>query len=166
MAAAYIFSMYVANGLNDVVTQRKNEPAKIGFYLTHKKLMTTAAILSAASALSIATLNGAAVTVMMAAAFILGLGYTVKWFPKSPIISIHRLKDIPASKDFFVGVAWAVLTAIIPAMIAGADIASPSLVVACFFTFTPRLYPVGSHRHTRYRRGQASGQRNDPHFDR
>ena len=136
IAAAYIFSMYVANALNDVATLRKNEPAKIGFYLTHKKLMTTAAILSAISALSIATLNGPAVAAMMATAFALGLGYTVKWFPKSPMISIHRLKDIPASKDFFVGVAWAVLTAIIPAMIAGSDIASPSLGVACFFTFT------------------------------
>lgn len=136
IAASYIFSMYVANQLNDVATLRRNEPNKIGFYLTHKKLMTIAAVLSALSALSLASLNGIGVTTVVGFAFVLGLGYTVKWFPKSAIISIHRLKDIPASKDFFVGVAWGVITALVPAMIAGADLVNPSLFVAGFFTFT------------------------------
>jgi len=135
IAGAYLFSMHVLNRLNDVQTFKHNEPEKIRFYLRHRELMTGAALAAAVSALGLSFALGPLVSVVVVGALVLGLGYTVKWFPKSKMLRIHRLKDIPASKDIFVGVAWAVVTAAIPALAAGVDIFSPPVAVAFAFTF-------------------------------
>lgn len=135
IAGVYLFSMNAFNRLNDVRTFRHNEPEKIRFYLAHRGLMTGAALAAALSALAAAFTLGAAVTAVVAGALGLGLAYTVKWFTGSKALRVHRLKDIPASKDMFVGVAWAVLTAVVPAMAAGADVFSATVMVVFFFTF-------------------------------
>ncbi|VAX17726.1 4-hydroxy-3-methylbut-2-enyl diphosphate reductase, partial [hydrothermal vent metagenome] len=112
IAGAYLFSMHVLNRLNDIKTFKHNEPEKIRFYLKHRSLMTAAALIAAGIALGLALSIGISTTLVLVGAVIVGLMYTVKWFPKSKFVRFHRLKDIPASKDIFVGVAWAVVTAI------------------------------------------------------
>ncbi len=136
IAGAYVFSMYVINNLNDVTTFKRNEPQKIRFYLKHQSGMTLASVVAGVSAMVLAFAQGTVPGLVFITSMALGLGYTIKWFPKTRYLRIHRLKDIPASKDFFVGFAWAVVTAILPAISAGAEVTSPSLAVAVFFTFT------------------------------
>ncbi len=68
-------------------------------------------------------------------ALLLGLGYTVKWFPSIDQLPIHRLKDIPASKDVFVGAAWLMVALVIPALVADAPLKGPSMTVAALFVF-------------------------------
>lgn len=135
IAGAYLFSMHVLNRLNDVKTFKHNEPETIRFYLKHRELMTGMALAAAVTALAAAFSAGPGVTMVVLWALALGLGYTVKWFPKSTTLRIHRLKDIPASKDVFVGLAWAVITAVIPALAVGAALLSPSVVMAFAYTF-------------------------------
>ncbi|VAX26073.1 4-hydroxy-3-methylbut-2-enyl diphosphate reductase [hydrothermal vent metagenome] len=136
IAALYLFSMHVLNRLNDVSAFRHNEPEKIKFYFKHSRLMKMAAGISVLLTLGLAFSLGPGVTLVLVASIFLGLGYTVKWFPKSELIRIHRLKDIPASKDLFVGFAWAVVTAIVPALAYGGDLFTAPVAVAFIFTFT------------------------------
>lgn len=136
IASAYLFAMYALNQLNDSQTFLHNEPEKIRFYLRHQKLIKFVAIFFAISSLMAVFAQGWIVSIVYVGALVMGLGYTVKWFPKSNIIKIHRLKDIPASKDIFVGVGWVSVTVFIPALFAGADIFSAPVAIAAVFTFT------------------------------
>ncbi|VAX17179.1 4-hydroxy-3-methylbut-2-enyl diphosphate reductase [hydrothermal vent metagenome] len=136
ISAAYLFSMHVLNRLNDVQTFKHNEPETIRLYLRYKTFMAVSASVAILSAIAISVTVNLYVTAVLVWALVVGLAYTVKWFQKNEIKRIHRLKDIPASKDVFVGVAWAVVTALVPALATGFDLLSPSLAVAFLFTFT------------------------------
>ncbi len=136
IASAYFFSMYVLNQLNDTKTFKHNEPEKLRFYLEHRQAIKLAALWAALSAFAVSLALGAQVVFVYTVAMGLGLGYTVKWFPTSDIVRIHRLKDIPASKDFFVGFAWVAVTVIAPALAVGAPLVTAPLFVASAFTFT------------------------------
>lgn len=136
MAGAYLFSMYVINQLNDTQTFRHNEPEKIRFYLQHRKPVRAAAAGAALTSVAVAAVSGPWVLLAYGFAMALGLGYTVKWFPRSDIVRIHRLKDIPASKDVFVGVGWVFVTVVIPALAAGSALFTAPVAVAAVFTFT------------------------------
>jgi len=136
IASAYLFAMYALNQLNDSQTFLHNEPEKTRFYLKHQKLIKYTAIFFAVSSLVAVFAQGWIVSLVYVGALVMGLGYTVKWFPESEAIKIHRLKDIPASKDIFVGVAWVSVTVLIPALFAGAQIISAPVAIAGVFTFT------------------------------
>ncbi|VAX19554.1 4-hydroxy-3-methylbut-2-enyl diphosphate reductase [hydrothermal vent metagenome] len=136
IASAYLFAMYALNQLNDSQTLLHNEPEKTRFYLRRQKPIKYAAIFFAVSSLVAVFAQGWIVSLVYVGALVMGLGYTVKWFPKSDVVKIHRLKDIPASKDIFVGVAWVSVTVLIPALFAGADIVSAPVAIAAVFTFT------------------------------
>jgi 4-hydroxy-3-methylbut-2-enyl diphosphate reductase len=135
VAAAYIFTMYVLNQLNDVTTFKHNEPEKIRYYLEHRRLLTVAAWSAAGTALGVAAATAPAAAAVLLLAMGVGLGYSVKWFPKIDWLRIHRLKDIPASKDLFVAFAWLTMTAVTPALMAAAPAITPAMTVAALFTF-------------------------------
>jgi 4-hydroxy-3-methylbut-2-enyl diphosphate reductase len=136
IAAGYIYSMYVLNQLNDVESIRHNEPEKARFYERRKTPLTATALLWTVAAVGVSVVTGLLPFVAVMGVYFMGLGYAVKWFPTSELISIHRLKDVPMSKDFFVGVGWAAVTCGVPALIAEGDHITPGFFVASFFTFT------------------------------
>ena len=136
LAAAYIFAMYGLNQLHDTVTFQHNEPERYQFTLKHRRAMTAAAAASGAAALALSAMMSPWILLIFTGALALGLGYTVVWFPKAKWLPIHRLKELPASKEIFVGAGWAVVTAVIPAMAAGAPLASAPVAVSLFFVFS------------------------------
>ncbi|MBI4667234.1 MAG: 4-hydroxy-3-methylbut-2-enyl diphosphate reductase [Nitrospinae bacterium] len=136
VAAMYIFSMHVLNQLNDLQTFKHNEPEKTRFYQRWGRLMGVLAGLSAVMGLALAAYLDASAALIYTMATFMGLAYTVKWFPKTRIIRIHRLKDIPASKDIFAGLGWAAVTVAMPAMSAPGDVSFPAAAVAFVFAFT------------------------------
>jgi len=136
ISAMYLFSMYVLNQISDMQTYKHNEPEKMRFYLRRSNVMNTAALASVAASLGLSMYLGLTPAALYVVALMMGLGYTVKWFPTRNVVRIHRLKDIPASKDVFVGLGWGVVTALIPALSAGEELRAAPLALAFIFTFT------------------------------
>ncbi|MDH5509842.1 MAG: 4-hydroxy-3-methylbut-2-enyl diphosphate reductase [Nitrospinota bacterium] len=135
-AAAYVFAMYGLNQLHDTMTFKHNEPERYRFTLRNRRLMTFSVGMAAAASFVLAALMGVWPFAVYTAAMALGLAYTVVWFPKTQWLKIHRLKDIPASKELFVGAGWAVVTAVIPALFAGSSAWSAPVIVAGLFVFS------------------------------
>ncbi len=135
IASSYIFSMYALNQLNDVQTVKHNEPKKIKFYLKWQDTIKKTSIFVTLLSLLAVLYFGPLITMVYVLSVGLGLAYTVKWFPELEWLPYHRLKDIPASKDVFVGLAWLVVTVLIPAMVAEANLLTPSIIITGFYTF-------------------------------
>ncbi|MDH5639311.1 MAG: UbiA family prenyltransferase, partial [Nitrospinota bacterium] len=135
-AASYVFAMYGLNQLHDTMTFKHNEPERFLFTSRNRRAMTFSVGVAAAASFILAALMGAWPFAVYTAAMALGLAYTVVWFPKTQWLKIHRLKDIPASKELFVGAGWAVVTVVIPALFAGLSAWSAPVMVAGLFVFS------------------------------
>jgi len=135
-AAAYVFAMYGLNQLHDTMTFKHNEPERYRFTRQNRRLMTYSVGGAAAASFILAAVMGVWPFVVYTTAMALGLAYTVVWFPKASWLKIHRLKDIPASKELFVGAGWAVVAVVIPALAVGASPFSAPVMVAGFFVFS------------------------------
>lgn len=136
LSGLYLFPVYVLNQLNDLQTFKHNEPEKTWFYHRWRSVMGGSAAMTAVLGIALAFLLGTAVGLIYVFAMLMGLAYTVKWFPKTNMIRIHRLKDIPASKDVFTGVGWAVATVALPAVAWPGDVNMAAFSIAFIFTFT------------------------------
>lgn len=136
IAACYIFGMYALNQLSDAQTLKHNEPEKLRFYLRHQRAITAAAGAAGAASLAAAAALGPSAALLYVLALLMGLAYTVKWLPRNETLRVHRLKDIPASKDVFVGVAWVMVTVVVPALASGGGLLEAGVGVAAVFTFT------------------------------
>jgi len=136
LSGLYLFSMYVLNQLNDLQTLKHNEPDKTWFYHRWKGVMGRSAAVATALGLALAFWIGTVAGLIYLFATFMGLAYTVKWFPKTDLIRIHRLKDIPASKDVFTGAGWSTATVVLPAVAWGGDINMAAGSIALIFTFT------------------------------
>jgi 4-hydroxy-3-methylbut-2-enyl diphosphate reductase len=136
LSGLYLFSMYVLNQLNDLQTFKHNEPEKTWFYQRWRGVMGGSAAVSAALGLALAFWIGTAAGLIYLFATFMGLAYTVKWFPKTNMIRVHRLKDVPASKDVFTGAGWATATVVLPAVAWGGEVNMAAVSIAFIFTFT------------------------------
>lgn len=136
LSGLYLFPVYVLNQLNDLQTFKHNEPEKTWFYHRWRGVMGGSAAMAAVLGIALAFLLGTAVGLIYVFAMLMGLAYTVKWFPKTNMIRIHRLKDIPASKDVFTGVGWAVATVVLPAVAWAGEVNMAAGSIAFIFTFT------------------------------
>ena len=136
LAAAYIFAMYGLNQLHDTMTFKHNEPERYRFTLRWRRAMAACSGLAAAVSIILAAYIGFWPLMILAGAMILGLAYTVVWFPRAGWLKIHRLKDIPASKEIFVATGWAVVASVIPAMASGAPPYSAAVALSALFVFT------------------------------
>ena len=136
IAGCYIFGMYALNQLSDAQTLKHNEPEKLRFYLRHQRAITAAAGMAVAASLAAAVTLGLSTALLYVVALLMGLAYTVKWLPRNETIRVHRLKDIPASKDVFVGVAWVMVAVVVPALASGGALLEAGVGVAAVFTFT------------------------------
>ncbi|MBF0633635.1 MAG: 4-hydroxy-3-methylbut-2-enyl diphosphate reductase [Nitrospinae bacterium] len=136
ISGLYLFSMYVLNQLNDLQTFKHNEPEKTWFYHRWKRVMVGSAAVAGVLGFALAFRLGLAVGLIYVFAMFMGLAYTVKWFPKTNLLRIHRLKDIPASKDVFTGAGWVAATVAMPAAAWDGDVNMAAGSIALIFTFT------------------------------
>ena len=134
-AAFYIFAMHILNQFLDKEAGQYNEPARAHFLNQFSWLLIGSGIFAGLCALIICATLGifpfALVTVMSG----LGLLYSVPVVPKflQKKLGIERLKDIPGSKTISASLAWATMSALIPAATLGmSDPANTAL--AFFFT--------------------------------
>lgn len=113
----YFFSMYNINHIADKDSVKINEPDRIEFYEENRDILLKIGITSSLGALALSVIFGWTSFLLMLISICLGIAYSVKIFPSyiSRHIKYQRLKDIPASKDIFVALAWATVCVLVPA---------------------------------------------------
>jgi 4-hydroxy-3-methylbut-2-enyl diphosphate reductase len=135
-AGFYVFAMHILNHFTDWTAVKFSEPARLEFYGRHKRLLIFLGGLSALGALLCALTLGTWPFLLILAMSILGVVYRFRILPQSwsSPWGYHSLKDIPASKDLALALAWAVVAVIMPMLSAGARFTTAT-GVALFFTF-------------------------------
>ncbi|MBZ0272598.1 4-hydroxy-3-methylbut-2-enyl diphosphate reductase [bacterium] len=108
----YVFSMHVLNRFTEkTLDQFRDDPKRARFYEKHTALMKGAGVVSAAVAIGISIAMGVLPFLLILTASVLGLLYSVRVVPRRfAKVRFRRLKDIAASKNFFVASAWAMVT--------------------------------------------------------
>ena len=118
IAACYIFAMHLLSHYADRGAVGHNEPLRYRLYTRHRRAMVASGVASAAAALGISFVLGPGPGALLLLATLSGLLYSVRIVPKGwkGLVGFRRLKDIPSSKDIFVGIAWSAITVLIPAL--------------------------------------------------
>jgi 4-hydroxy-3-methylbut-2-enyl diphosphate reductase len=133
----YIFSMYNINHLSDRESVRLNEPDRVEFYEKNRNILLAAGIASSLISLILSLLKGLAPFLIMLISVCLGVAYSVKIAP--PYILKHiryqRLKDIPASKDIFVALAWVTVCVLAPVSFSGWESFGSAAIISFVFVF-------------------------------
>ena len=115
VAFFYFLSMYMLNNFTDREAMVCNNPIKNSFYEKYKYSFLTTGIVSSLAALAISLTLGALPFAAVFSSILLGIFYSVKIIPRNLELNRYwRLKDIPASKDIFIALAWATITALVP----------------------------------------------------
>lgn len=137
VAFFYFMSMYMLNNFTDREAMGHNNPIKNTFYEKYKIPFLVLGIFSSMVALSVSFELGALPFAAVFASTLLGIFYSVKIIPKDLGFNRYwRLKDIPASKDIFIALAWATITVFVP-FLSQESIGSFSAVsVAFLFVFS------------------------------
>jgi 4-hydroxy-3-methylbut-2-enyl diphosphate reductase len=134
MTAAYAFAMHSLNIYLDQDSIEFNDPGRAAFYQKWRPVFMFSSAVSLTAALVLAYSIGLPNFFAMLLLILLGLLYGVKLFmptgwEKFPV----KLKDIPTSKTFFVPMAWAAASAVLPYFHGGYE---PGRVVyACWIIF-------------------------------
>jgi (E)-4-hydroxy-3-methyl-but-2-enyl pyrophosphate reductase len=123
MAALYVFAMHTLNLYLDRDAMRLNDPMRAAFYQHWKSVFTGASVAAVVISLWMAVTAGFLIFVTLALLVLFGVLYAVplflpSWWQK---LSVLKIKDIPASKTFFVPIAWACTTVLLPHMVRGWD---------------------------------------------
>ena len=113
----YLFAMHNLNRFTDRKVQKFNDPMRALFYEKYRWPLLVISALSLALALTLVFEHGLKPFLLLTSMCVLGILYSVEVIPKSLIanIRVRGLKEIPGSKTFFVAVAWAFVTTLIPA---------------------------------------------------
>ena len=136
ISSLYVFSMHVLNRFTDRTAGRFNDPARIKFYERHSRILIISGIVSVAVSLIISSKLGFFPFIILLASCLLGIIYSMKLVPKGwNKIKYKRLKDIPASKDIFIAMAWSTVTVILPFMADKKGVFVP-MIISFLFTFS------------------------------
>lgn len=116
MAAFYVFAMHTLNLYLDRDAMRLNDPGRAAFYQHWKGTFTGIAIAAVAVSLWMAVNTGILTFLALALLVLFGVLYAVPVFLPAywQNLSALKIKDIPGSKTFFVPIAWASATVILP----------------------------------------------------
>lgn len=117
IAFLYVLSMHTFNHLTGRESDRYNDPERAEFYERNRGGLYGIAVAAGAAGLAIVLTMGTVSFVVLLIMSILGALYNVKLFPSG--ISDKRwqaLKDIPGSKTVLIGIAWGVVTVVLPSL--------------------------------------------------
>jgi len=138
IAPLYVYSMGIMNYFVDIKSLELNQPARVNFLIKYKAPLIISAMASGVLTVVLAaTLQLETLFVILAALF-LGLIYSVPLLPErwTKRTRLHRLRDVPASKDILVAAAWAAMTVFIhPLSMHGLRVLTYSSIVAFLWVF-------------------------------
>ncbi|MBI3599027.1 MAG: 4-hydroxy-3-methylbut-2-enyl diphosphate reductase [Nitrospinae bacterium] len=133
----YFFSMYNINHLSDRESVRLNEPDRVEFYEKNRNILLAAGIASLVISLFLSLLKGLTPFLIMLVSACIGVAYSVKIAPPYILkyMRYRRLKDIPASKDIFVALAWATVCVLAPVSFSGWERFGFAAIISFVFVF-------------------------------
>lgn len=113
----YIFAVHNFNRFTDEKTGKFGDPIRGLFYQRYRWPLLLVSAMALVMALTLAYGLGANSFYLLAGMSLFGILYSVHFIPGFllPIIKVRGLKEIPGSKTFFVAVAWAFITTLVPA---------------------------------------------------
>ncbi len=114
----YIFAMHNLNRYSDQKIKKFNDPVQGLFYERYRLPLLIASSIALIFALILTYDFGLWSFWLLAGMSFFGVLYSVHFIPRFllPIIKVRRLKEIPGSKTFFVAMAWAFVTTVVPAL--------------------------------------------------
>lgn len=113
LVACYVLSMHVINRFTETgVDKFRDDPKRQAFYRRYRRLLRPLGVVSGLVAVVMGFKLGVIPFIFVLAASIIGVLYSVRVVPKSWMrwLGFRRLKDIAASKNFFVASAWALVS--------------------------------------------------------
>ena len=114
IAFCYIFSVHIWNRTGARRLDELNAPTRVAFYARHPRLFVGLTTLLALGSLVLAAAMGTSEALLLLAAYLIGLAYNASLAPLG--LKRRRLKDLPASKDFFIATGWAAVAVVVPAI--------------------------------------------------
>ena len=135
IAAFYVFSMHTLNRYADQRARELSRLFHIDFYQRYGPYLLGSAVGAAVVSLGLAFYQGWWSFALLLLAVLMGIIYSARIIPTpvSRLLELHRLKDIPASKDLFVALGWAVVVVLLPLIGAAHPLLSWSTVIAFLF---------------------------------
>jgi 4-hydroxy-3-methylbut-2-enyl diphosphate reductase len=134
LAFAYVFAMQHLMYFTDRAAAAYNEPARAMFYEEHKVFILSIGLGGVLTALGFSLALGLRVFWLVLLAAAVGVAYNLRIVPEKFVrfLRYRRPRDIPASKDVFTAVGWAVVTVGVPLLHASAGITGQSAVTLLF----------------------------------
>jgi len=134
LAFAYVFAMQHLMYFTDRAAAAYNEPARALFYEQHKAFILSIGLGGVVAALGFSLALGLRVFWLVLLATAVGVAYNVRIVPEKFVrfLRYRRPRDIPASKDVFTAMGWAVVTVGVPLLHASAGITGRSAVTLLF----------------------------------
>ncbi len=133
----YVLSMHILNRFTEKGLDRfRDDPARVRFYEKYTGFMIALGILSGLAAVGISLIMGTLPFLMILSASVIGVLYSVQIVPerlRRPL-GFRRLKDIAASKNIFVALAWAVVS-VFPMFFTSGHNDLPATFLAFAFVF-------------------------------
>jgi len=136
LAFSYVFAMQHLMYFTDRAAEMYNEPTRALFYERHKVLIISVSTAGVVTALAFSAMLGLDTFGLMLLAAAAGIAYNAPIVPEKLVrfVRYRRPKDVPASRDIFAGLGWAVVTVVVPFLHASPALAGRN-VVAFFFVF-------------------------------
>ncbi|MBA3015616.1 MAG: 4-hydroxy-3-methylbut-2-enyl diphosphate reductase [Proteobacteria bacterium] len=121
VAFCYLFAMHNINRLTDQQSKIFDDPVYLRFNHKYRKTMMSLATLFLFIGLGITFNDGWPSFALLLVMSVFGVLYRIHFIPRflAARIKVSRLKEIPASKTFFVALAWAMVVVLLPAVGAG-----------------------------------------------
>ncbi len=137
ISGLFIFSMLVLNRIQDTEALKFNDPLRERFNKTNKVPLVILGVFSSVTSAALSYTISPLAFMLLILAILIGVAYSVKVIPKplAKYTKYRRLKDIPASKTFFVAGAWAGVSAGMPYLSAVGEISFVSFSSVFFFCF-------------------------------
>ncbi len=111
---AYVFTAHTMNRRFSAPPSAGELPPFDAFFAAHRLGLYALSAALALSSLLLAATTSRAVLILLGLAYLGGIAYAMPLLPRG--FRRRRLKDIPASKDLFTAVAWAVVVVGVPAL--------------------------------------------------
>jgi len=118
----YVVSMHLLNRFTDRQAARINDPRRMRLLERFQALFLPAAFLSGLASLALAAPLGTAPFLLALVSLGAGMSYNFNLLPGwlARRVGFKKFKEIPASKDFFLALAWATVSVLLPVVAWGA----------------------------------------------
>jgi len=134
----YVLSMHILNHYIEQDSMKYNEPTWYDFFQKYKNWLLNLGAISAILSLYFAFQAGMNVLILMTIACIAAGMYESDFLPEGffKYSGIKKLRDLPASKDFSVSLAWSVIITLVPLLGTPSAALNWGTVAAFSFSFT------------------------------